>query len=335
MEAAVSDRLGARRTGIVGVIALMAAASLGVFAHVAGATKPPDHKITICHATDSYTNPYVVITVDVASVHFAGHEGHDGPIFFPEIPKHTKWGDIIPPTSNDGTRAVTPKNWTAEGQAILENGCQAPGVATTTTSSSTTTTIPSGTSTTQGPTSTTTVAPTTTTTVGATTTTTAPGTTTTNPQETTTSAPSTTTTEAPTTTTTQPPTTTTTEAPTSTSTTASSTTTTEAPTTSTTLAPETTTTEAPTTSTTVASETTTTEAPTTTTTIQDTFVRRTTTTVTNVAGVTATSTPTNIEAAALPRTGSDSLPLVWFGFVSLLAGALLVGRHARRRRITS
>ena len=60
-----------------------------MFAHVAGATKPPDHKITICHRTDSYTNPYVVITVDVASVHFAGHQTHDGPIFFPEIPKHT------------------------------------------------------------------------------------------------------------------------------------------------------------------------------------------------------------------------------------------------------
>jgi LPXTG-motif cell wall-anchored protein len=52
--------------------------------------------------------------------------------------------------------------------------------------------------------------------------------------------------------------------------------------------------------------------------------------------VTATSTPTtNVEAAALPRTGSDTLPLLWLGFVSLLAGALLVGRHARRRRVTS
>jgi LPXTG-motif cell wall-anchored protein len=37
----------------------------------------------------------------------------------------------------------------------------------------------------------------------------------------------------------------------------------------------------------------------------------------------------------LPRTGSNSLPLLWFGFVSLLAGALLVGRHARRRRVAS
>ena len=34
----------------------------------AQATQPnPDHKVWICHATDSDTNPYVVIHVDVAS----------------------------------------------------------------------------------------------------------------------------------------------------------------------------------------------------------------------------------------------------------------------------
>jgi LPXTG-motif cell wall-anchored protein len=54
-----------------------------------------------------------------------------------------------------------------------------------------------------------------------------------------------------------------------------------------------------------------------------------------VSGETAVSTPTSTEAAALPRTGSDTLPLLWFGFVSLLSGSVLLGRYARRRRIVS
>jgi len=47
------------------------------------ATKPgsdPDlqdgHKVTICHATNSATNPYVVITIDIAAWHAEGDEGH-------------------------------------------------------------------------------------------------------------------------------------------------------------------------------------------------------------------------------------------------------------------
>jgi hypothetical protein len=134
----VQKRVGTRRARIA--VLVPAFALLGVLAHVAGATSPPDHQITLCHATDSYTNPYVVITVDVASVRFAGHEGHDGPIFFPAIAKHTKWGDIIPPASNDGTRAVTPKNWSVEGQSIWADGCSATGPVTTTSVGATTTT---------------------------------------------------------------------------------------------------------------------------------------------------------------------------------------------------
>lgn len=35
------------------------------------------HKITICHATNSATNPYVVITIDIAAWHEEGGEvGH-------------------------------------------------------------------------------------------------------------------------------------------------------------------------------------------------------------------------------------------------------------------
>lgn len=121
-----------------------------IFANPAGATKPPDHVITICHATDSNTNPYVVITVDVASTRFAGHEGHNGPVWNPSLKaNHIKWGDIIPPTSNDGTRQVTPKNW-GVGQNILENGCKIPSnqMTTTTVISSSSTTVGSLTTTT-------------------------------------------------------------------------------------------------------------------------------------------------------------------------------------------
>lgn len=52
-------------------------------AQTALATKPgtdPDavdgHKITICHATNSATNPYVVITIDVAAWSTSGDVGH-------------------------------------------------------------------------------------------------------------------------------------------------------------------------------------------------------------------------------------------------------------------
>ncbi len=136
-------------------------------AGTAGATKPNPtggHKITICHRTASYTNPYVAITVDVASTKFAGHEKHLGPVFYPSIPKHTKWGDIIPPTSDDGLRTVAPRNW-PEGQAVLENGCQRPGSTTTTTGSTTTTIVDGTTTTTTTPEETTTTTTTTTTTV--------------------------------------------------------------------------------------------------------------------------------------------------------------------------
>lgn len=63
------------------------------------ATPGNEHKITICHATSSATNPYVSINVDVSSLN--GHGDHAGDIF-----------------------AATGE-WPAQGdQAVLANGCK-------------------------------------------------------------------------------------------------------------------------------------------------------------------------------------------------------------------
>ena len=88
--------------------------------------KPGGHSITICHRTDSETNPYVRKTVDASSTDLDGHEGHTGGLWYNGHPKEPKWGDIIPPTSDDGVIAVTPMNWTAMGQAMWNNGCASP-----------------------------------------------------------------------------------------------------------------------------------------------------------------------------------------------------------------
>ena len=128
---------------LVGVF-LMLLAILGV--SVAGATQPnPEHKITLCHRSDSYTNPYVAESVDVASALFEGHDGHNGPVFYAAIPQQEKWGDIIPAFDFGPGEQYAGKNLSAAGLAILENGCNLPGATTTT---STTTTQPEETTTT-------------------------------------------------------------------------------------------------------------------------------------------------------------------------------------------
>ncbi len=119
------------------------ALSLAYLVRPALATEGDPHKVTICHRTNSVTNPYVVITVDVASVD--GDEGNDngqgdhllehlGPVFDvnnPPPPPHNgdQWGDIIPPFYDDGvTLTGFPSlNWDAAGQAIFDNGCNFPG----------------------------------------------------------------------------------------------------------------------------------------------------------------------------------------------------------------
>jgi len=97
-----------------------------------------EHKVTICHATASHTNPYVQITVDYHSITHAGHGGHEGPVFDPSATG--KWGDIIPPFDFGPGAQFDGLNWSDEGQAVLANGCSvAPGTTTTTIDTTTTT----------------------------------------------------------------------------------------------------------------------------------------------------------------------------------------------------
>ena len=108
------------------------------------ATQPdPLHSVTICHRTNSVTNPYVQITVDEASVD--GNNGNDkgkgdhlldhlGPVFDannPPAPPHNgdQWGDIIPPFYADGSTLTgyPSLNWNQAGMALFNNGCNFPG----------------------------------------------------------------------------------------------------------------------------------------------------------------------------------------------------------------
>jgi hypothetical protein len=139
-------------------------------------------KVVICHATNSDTNPYVVIEVAVASVKYQGHLAHR------TTPNKT-WKLA---TTWNGTlhAAGSAKADLIEGLDgnVTKAFCQAggthptPTTSTTTTPSGTTTTTPSGTTTTTSSgTTTTTPSGTTTTTSSGTTTTTSSGTTTTTP----------------------------------------------------------------------------------------------------------------------------------------------------------
>ncbi|MBM7503465.1 SPOR domain-containing protein [Agromyces aurantiacus] len=109
-----------------------AAAAKDVQTQLVPPGEEPVDKVTLCHRTGSYSNPYVVITPAANSVvggqpSAVGHgEEHMGPIFYPEIPKHTEWGDIVPSFyyEEDGQVQFFPGlNWDSEGQLVYENDC--------------------------------------------------------------------------------------------------------------------------------------------------------------------------------------------------------------------
>lgn len=73
-----------------------------------------NEQVTLCHATGSASNPFVVITVDAAGA-FNGHLGND----------HQDGEDIIPPFTFQGKEYS--QNFDAEGQLIFNNDCNVPG----------------------------------------------------------------------------------------------------------------------------------------------------------------------------------------------------------------
>src|SRR5215211_1706394 len=99
--------------GIGATVTALAVGGIGVFGASAGVVEFPD----ICHSTGSSTNPYVVNHPNNQG-QFEGHADHTGPIWTPGA---TEWGDIIPPIP---ALSFPGLNWTAEGQAIWENGCK-------------------------------------------------------------------------------------------------------------------------------------------------------------------------------------------------------------------
>jgi hypothetical protein len=111
--------------------AVMAGPALAAMAP-AGATPPnPDHKVTLCHRTGSATNPYIVITTDIASDGYVkgGHTGHDqvgnglGGDIIPAYEYVAKNGDVFDfPGKNLDTVIGG-----ATGAEILANGCVIPG----------------------------------------------------------------------------------------------------------------------------------------------------------------------------------------------------------------
>lgn len=81
-----------------------------------------EQKVTICHATNSESNPYNRITVSRSAVDHGGHRNHTGPVWYPGAKAAgVHWGDIIPPS--DG---VTELNW-SEGQSTFNNNCELSG----------------------------------------------------------------------------------------------------------------------------------------------------------------------------------------------------------------
>jgi uncharacterized repeat protein (TIGR01451 family) len=86
-------------------------------------------EITICHRSASQSNPYITESPSIDAsgaipVLAGGHEDHTGPIW-PATGPDGKWGDIIPAWSYNGYNYPGYNN-TAEGLAILANGCKIP-----------------------------------------------------------------------------------------------------------------------------------------------------------------------------------------------------------------
>ena len=96
------------------IASLILGASLLTAVPALGASSPglgPNSRVTICHATGSQTNPYVMISPSVAGI-VNGHL------------EHQDQRDVIPLFTFRGQ--TYSQNWTAAGQAFLAAGCSGP-----------------------------------------------------------------------------------------------------------------------------------------------------------------------------------------------------------------
>lgn len=106
MEQAGLHRSRGRGRRLTAVGALVGVIGMGA---LTTASASPN-RVTICHATGSSSNPYVLITVNENAVREGRGHNRDG---------HQRGEDIIPPGSYDPDG----RNWTAEGQVIYRDGC--------------------------------------------------------------------------------------------------------------------------------------------------------------------------------------------------------------------
>jgi hypothetical protein len=111
---------------LVAVGALVGVTAIGLIAKAGSPGPTPEHRVTLCHRTDSHQDPYVELTIDASDVTHYRYDQHNGPIFFASIPKDETWGDIIPPFDFGPGRSYGGMNWPS-GQPILANGCKLTG----------------------------------------------------------------------------------------------------------------------------------------------------------------------------------------------------------------
>ncbi len=121
-EGGASDPVDSAPTGLVasGIAAAYVSAPIIPAAQFFAPASSPQPKVTICHATSSASNPYVVITVAPEAVITKGHD------------QHQDRRDIIPPFDYEkaGKTLTYPGlNWDARGKAVFAAGCTTPSSA--------------------------------------------------------------------------------------------------------------------------------------------------------------------------------------------------------------